>query len=190
MAFKSLAFTGFFVVTMTSALALQAAPIQSVAYNENAQSNVILVQNDSGQKQGFFQKLFNKKNESSGSKPLFLDTKGIKPTGKNPKPYDFGKQARNLSKQLNNKNFEDVWEKFMAQKTQGVLDQLERANAITSEMSRQRQAAVDKKFAETRLANSSGVNKEKKMVYDPNKAKNYDPNQPDGNKKPRLYNPR
>lgn len=153
---------------------------------------MVLAQN--GDNRGFLDKLFNRRGDNSGAKPVYMD-KGSSRTN----PYDFGR-ARKSADQRRPGTGSVSWEAFKKEQERYAME----VRASVQAKSDAAVAVVKRKLAAERAAeakerqqgysdssgNASKSAEKKRMVYDPEKAWTYSPNrrEEDSRSAPKLYN--
>lgn len=185
------------IVASIMALSLSAGPVYHGAYAANGSvktdTSIVLAQN-SNDKPGFFDKIFNRsKDKERAAKPLYLD-RGQSPSSV--KPYDFSQGRRGVDDRRK-RNAKGVdWDSFIEARDAKVVRNTQNALAAGAAIS----SRMERKAEERRVASLAGSSRgggagamvnetPKKMVYDPKKVWTYNPNQPQQQKQaPKIYN--
>ncbi len=186
-----------YLLASAMALCLTAGAIhhqKAFAAGDNAMqaAPIIVAQNDDSNR-SFLGRIFNRRDDSSGAKPLYMN----KGTSGQAKPYDFSRNRTAASQRRRNTGnvsweaFEDARAKHareIQEYAQAASDAVVAASMREIEQLRAAEARGDVSGAGAAGSRSSS---NKKMVYDPAKAWTYNPNKPEKesvSERPRIYN--
>lgn len=153
---------------------------------------IMLAQNDEGG--GFWDRLFNRSDRQSGAKPLFLDTPGLSPS---PQVRPFNYNSTVSSSGPYQRLTPEQALRLREQRDLALMQQGKMELAIVMEDIRKIQVARERRQAQQMAGRGSNAEKEqqnKKMVYDPERVWQYDPNRRDApqseQERPRIFNTR
>lgn len=174
MSLRGLLFTAGALACLSGAVAFYSLPASAES------PPLVLAQND--EDTGFWGRVFNRSDRNQSAKPLFLDrSNNVSPSGHGT-PYNYGSQGTNQDRNSSFTSNKDAL-KMRQERDSAVQKRTDNLLKMAALKNEKRSAALEKSILETNASaagRGAGTGNDKdgkvKMVYDPQKAKNYNPN--------------